>query len=41
MNGKTLAEVKEELKKQGLDKNAINKLAPLKCLKVINLPIHF
>ena len=30
MNGKTLAEVKEELKKSGLDKNAINKLAPFK-----------
>lgn len=30
MNGKTLAEVKEELKKQGLGKNEINKLAPFK-----------
>ena len=30
MNGKTLAEVKDELKKAGLDKTAIAKLAPFK-----------
>jgi len=30
MNGKTLAEVKAELKNQGLDKEAISKLAPFK-----------
>ena len=30
MNGKTLAEVKAELKKAGLEKDAINKLAPFK-----------
>src|SRR5690606_24385507 len=30
MNGKTLAEVKAELKKQGLDSKAIAKLAPFK-----------